>query len=146
MSWNNGFLSLFLKDVDVCEVVSCQALFMSTAWAFFFKSFGAIIEPNVQITNCRLSVTLLSVCQPPLTSFINEPFLTTVLLLLSCPLGAEPIDTQARQRWAWKIQQYCSSVRAETILAPSITPCSKAHKSYFPHFLIQSKVTGARSL
>lgn len=97
-------------------------VFQSNYWAGLLK-----------ITTCSLSVTQLRVCQPLLTSFINEPFLTTV----TCPMG--PMD-QSRQSqdsaelekspavWQFFTLSYLPSIS-------SIMRCLKAHILCFVHSL-----------
>ena len=67
-----------------------------------------------KLINCSPSVALHNLCQPPLASFISEPFLTTGLPLAGCPLGAGPFLKHTGNCWVWKTQQRCSSWYTQT--------------------------------
>lgn len=61
-------------------------------WVLFYWSVWATIELDVRNKLGRLAVTLFSVCQPHLTSNINELYLTKVLLFATCPQGRKQME------------------------------------------------------
>lgn len=61
-------------------------------WAVFYWFVWPTIELDVKNKSDRLAVTQFSVCQPLLTSNINELYLTKVLLLATCPQGRKQME------------------------------------------------------
>jgi hypothetical protein len=117
---SHSFFFFLLKEVELCNVVGCHKPFVSRYDQFFHGSVGTNVELECQSTNCNPCGALHNSCQPPLSSFINDPFSTTGLPLAGCPLGGGPFLIHTEHCWVRKTQQLCSSWHTQSI-APGIS-------------------------
>ena len=126
--------------------------------AFFYGSLGTNVVLDCQLTNSSLSIALHNLCQPPLSSFINDLFSNTGLPLARCPMSGGPAGERDKSSRV-AVLDTLKLVRVHLLPYPAqrhkyfvlhIHPlmahihnpclsCLKAYKSFFnlspPHYL-----------